>query len=228
MRIVFADFEASGLGVDSFPIELGWAWCEGDHVEARSILIRPTDSWKAGEYPGWSPVAETLHGLSIDRIEREGRSVNEVAKEIALAAADALLSFDTGNKGYDRRWLQQLFDAVSLPMTLNVSSETSETTILKLAEQAGIGDVTWTALERLAPAATHCAAADAARWAWWPIAISLVAKAGLTSLSDLSRGVELARPVVTGIAIRGLNEDADRAARQVCSSSVVERGYRQW
>lgn len=55
--LVFADIEASGLQYLSYPIEVGWAWVEGSHVEARSILIKPTNEWMRWQ-TGWSEDAE--------------------------------------------------------------------------------------------------------------------------------------------------------------------------
>ena len=55
--LVFADIEASGLQYLSYPIEVGWAWVEELHVEARSILIKPTQQWLSWK-TGWNEDAE--------------------------------------------------------------------------------------------------------------------------------------------------------------------------
>ncbi len=57
MAIAFLDFEASGLGPDSYPIEVAWGFFG---IETTfSYLIRPAEHWT-----DWDPVAEDLHELS--------------------------------------------------------------------------------------------------------------------------------------------------------------------
>ena len=78
MTVITIDFEASCLprhGL-SYPIEVGIA----RKGQARSWLIRPHDDW-AGWH--WSAEAEALHGLSRDRVEREGLPVETVLAELA-------------------------------------------------------------------------------------------------------------------------------------------------
>jgi len=55
-RIGFLDVEASGLGPDSFPIEIGWAILGGP---AGSVLIKPAPDWSQD---AWDETAEDLHG----------------------------------------------------------------------------------------------------------------------------------------------------------------------
>ena len=45
-RFVFLDFEASGLGPQSWPIELDVSWITPDlKVETYANLIKPSDDW---------------------------------------------------------------------------------------------------------------------------------------------------------------------------------------
>lgn len=61
--LIVIDFEASALGMRSFPIEVGLAiWSTFDsQIEVWSTLIRPTDGWLAGGI--WKREAEAIHGL---------------------------------------------------------------------------------------------------------------------------------------------------------------------
>lgn len=74
-RLVFVDFEASALR-DGYPIEVGWAWAENAHVEARSMLIARADEWQSPGYQ-WDPMAEAIHGLTLEQVDRQGQPVIE-------------------------------------------------------------------------------------------------------------------------------------------------------
>lgn len=228
MTIYFVDFEASGLGPLSFPVELGWAWVEDNHVEARNLLIRPVEEWTANGCPGWDPAAEALHGLPIARIEQSGLSPRLAAAEFTSRVGIGEISFDTGQNGQDRKWLERVFSAADVPQELSLRPEATGTMILSMAEKAGVGDVAWTALECLGPKATHQAAVDASRWAWWPIAISRVSNAGLAGISNLNQCVELIRPVVGSIEIRGSTGDLTRLQGQSYGVRVTHRDFLPW
>ncbi|MBZ9647765.1 MULTISPECIES: hypothetical protein [Sphingomonadaceae] len=112
MHITTIDFEASCLPRHgrSFPIEVGIA--DGD--VSRSWLIRPHDSWAGWD---WTPEAEALHGLSRDRIEREGLPVTVVLAELVAATqgrrvvADSLI---------DQYWLDTLAAAAGAPTPFTI------------------------------------------------------------------------------------------------------------
>lgn len=99
------DIEASGLGIDSYPIEIAWSIPSG---EIRSRLIRPVSRW--GNY--WEPAAEDLHGITRDMIQQQGITAAEVAVLMNTDMDGRVLYFDGGD--YDRRWLTQLFEAAGV------------------------------------------------------------------------------------------------------------------
>ena len=72
--IHFLDFEASGLGDGSYPIEVGWVDRSG---QGKSCLIRPATGWTS-----WSAESARLHGISRAMLERDGLPVDEVAAEL--------------------------------------------------------------------------------------------------------------------------------------------------
>ncbi|MFG6138312.1 hypothetical protein [Halomonas sp. B23F22_10] len=94
------DIEASGFGRGSYPIEVGLAREDGSTC---AFLIQPLDEWTH-----WDPKAELLHGISRNRLAREGHPVRQVAcwlndelAEIGVAYSDSW--------GYDNTWLSLLF-----------------------------------------------------------------------------------------------------------------------
>jgi DNA polymerase III subunit epsilon len=63
--LIFVDFEASGLGRDSFPIEIGLSWIDGDAVTTWSSLIRPSEDWNLD---AWSATSARIHGISLEEL----------------------------------------------------------------------------------------------------------------------------------------------------------------
>lgn len=101
--IAFLDFEASGLGPGSWPVEVGWArW--GD--EAQSVLIKPHAAWALAE---WNPVAERMHGLTVERLKVQGHDVVEVCDVLDGELIGATVYSDAPT--YDGFWLTVLYDA---------------------------------------------------------------------------------------------------------------------
>ncbi len=103
--IVFLDFEASGLGKRSFPIEVGWV---GEDGSEESHLIRPAPDWEE-----WDREAEAIHGLSRERLAREGEPHGAVARRMVerLSGQDLYASAPS----WDGQWLSRLLRAAGLP-----------------------------------------------------------------------------------------------------------------
>lgn len=107
MSILTIDFEASCLPRHgrSYPIEVGVS----DGTMSRNWLIRPHRSWDGWD---WTAEAEALHGLSHDRIVREGQPAAIVLAELASVVqgrrvvADSLI---------DQYWLDTLAQAAGVP-----------------------------------------------------------------------------------------------------------------
>lgn len=104
--IAFVDVEASGLGPQSWPIEVGWGFAGG---EPRSMLIRPADNWSM---TAWEKAAESLHKISPTRLLGEGHSPIETALVLNAALADATVYSDAPD--YDSFWLFRLYDAAGV------------------------------------------------------------------------------------------------------------------
>ncbi|MDI1295309.1 MAG: hypothetical protein PSY12_05405 [bacterium] len=113
MTILTIDFEASCLPRHgrSFPIEVGIA---GDDM-ARSWIIRPHADWADWD---WTVEAEGLHGLTRDRIEREGQAADAVLAQLAAAVDGRPIVADSM---IDQYWLDTLAAAagVSAPFAID-------------------------------------------------------------------------------------------------------------
>ncbi|WP_458098441.1 transcriptional regulator [Roseomonas sp. WA12] len=110
--IIFLDFEASSLSEGSFPVEVGWVTEDG---EAESYLIRPAPEWDE-----WSPESERIHGLSRDRLEREGKPVAEVGRRVldVLGAEGVVVTSDAAS--WEQRWLDRMLLAAGLSHSVKV------------------------------------------------------------------------------------------------------------
>lgn len=183
--LVFADIEASGLQYLSYPIEVGWAWVEEDHIEARSILVRPIQEWLSWE-TGWNEEAEQLHGISRDQLLATGVDPAEACELLNRELRAAEIAFDTGPAAHDARWLSILYKATPMEPSFPLAKLSSDLCVLGYARMARIPDEVVRPLERLAPKTTHRAAADAAHWAWWRLALRMIGDAGIQNPDDVS------------------------------------------
>lgn len=93
------DFEASGFGVESYPIEVGVVLASGEKYCA---LIKPASKWRF-----WDIQAEQLHGLSREVLCEYGKPIHVVAKELNAFLAERVVYSD----GWvvDKPWLSRLY-----------------------------------------------------------------------------------------------------------------------
>ncbi|WP_458096788.1 3'-5' exonuclease [Roseomonas sp. WA12] len=164
--IVFLDFEASGLGKRSFPIEVGWVFEDGRTEEH---LIRPAAEWEE-----WDPDAERIHGLTRERLAKEGEPHGQVARRMVEVLSGHVLYASAPS--WDGQWLSRLLRAAGLPrhaLRLRDTEEARRDAALAALEAAGTDPTerdsllraVLEALEQEARAATpaHRAVADAER-----------------------------------------------------------------
>ncbi|MEE1655746.1 transcriptional regulator [Microvirga sp. CF3062] len=104
-KIAFLDFEASSLGKHGYPIEVAWVLSNG---EEESHLIRPDPTWI-----DWDPKAQTIHGISRDRLHAEGTPVADVARRMKDVLTDYALYATAPS--WDGKWLSRLLRAAGLP-----------------------------------------------------------------------------------------------------------------
>lgn len=96
--IVFLDFEASSLNRKSFPVEVAWVFETG---EGESHLIRPQPDWT-----DWEAEAEGIHGLSRERLEREGMPADALARRMMEVLGPH--SLYASAPSWDGKWLSVL------------------------------------------------------------------------------------------------------------------------
>ena len=104
-EVAIIDIEASGLGPDCYPIELGWAL--PDRKAHGSVLIRPASPWYARP---WDPAAERLHGITRDTLDAHGVAPERALETFLQAVAGRRWLLSDG-LSTDRTWLEQLFAA---------------------------------------------------------------------------------------------------------------------
>lgn len=103
--LVFLDFEASSLGKQGFPIEIGWVFEDGT---SEGHLIRPAPRWKE-----WDREAEAIHHISRAQLDAEGKPHDEVARRM-VEALDGH-SLHASAPSWDGKWLSALLRAAGLP-----------------------------------------------------------------------------------------------------------------
>lgn len=93
------DFEASGFGVESYPIEVGVVLSSGQKY---STLINPASDWLY-----WDQKAEQVHGLCVEDLRAHGKPITTVARELNSFLADRTVYSD----GWvvDKPWLSKLY-----------------------------------------------------------------------------------------------------------------------
>ena len=141
------DVEASGFGVDGYPIEVGVVKYNGERYCA---LIKPVDDWQH-----WCENAEKIHGISRELLANRGKHVHEVCAELndflqeTMAFSDAWI--------HDNPWLNRLFFAARM----NRSFHVSPIEYIASEEQLMLWDATKKRLEVELTIARHRASGDA-------------------------------------------------------------------
>lgn len=202
-QVVFMDFEASSFR-DGYPVEVGWAWVEGSDVQAESLLISPADEWLTPAFT-WDPIAESIHGLPLSRLQSEGKTPAYVCQELNTQMEGKVVVFDTGPDGVDRHWLDLLFSEAGDKRLFKLGGAASD--MLKaMAARHGLGEAQLTAIQSSALPMIHHAAQDAAYYACCAVGIQLIAAAGATEIS-----VDRCKSLVSGIKIVGIGRSHARA-----------------
>lgn len=106
------DFEASGFGNDSYPIEVGYSLGCGERF---CMLIRPEPSWIY-----WDENAEGVHGISRDLLQRSGLDVVQVCDTLNRRLAGRTLYSDAWV--VDKEWQNKLFTAAGMQPTFQLSA----------------------------------------------------------------------------------------------------------
>ncbi|MCK9604973.1 MAG: hypothetical protein M0R33_00810 [Methylomonas sp.] len=105
------DFEASGFGEDSYPIEVGVVLANGEKYCA---IIKPASSWRF-----WDEQAEQIHGLNRELLYTHGKPIEVVATELNAFLANRVVYSD----GWvvDKPWMSRLYYASGLQPSFYLS-----------------------------------------------------------------------------------------------------------
>lgn len=106
----FIDFEASGLGNATYPIEVAWSLPDGT---VREFLIRRKTEWTY-----WQPEAEAVHGISREELQAKGRPADEIC-ELLVRDLDGKEVYADGGL-CDELWLKQLLAAGKCETPINL------------------------------------------------------------------------------------------------------------
>ena len=109
-NIAILDVEASALEAGSYPIEVGVALVRGpsEPIAVGAKFIRPTKEWL--EAGAWSNSSEAVHGIPLERVEREGEPVEEICDWLnGFLGTDTIVATDAPR--YDQDWFDTLFAA---------------------------------------------------------------------------------------------------------------------
>lgn len=112
VRLAFIDFEASGLGARTWPIEVGWAFEDG---AGESLLISPAPEWSMDD---WDPRAERLHGVTPKMLSDLGVNASTACDRMTKALAGCDVYSDAPD--WDAFWLLRLFDAAGRKSTIRL------------------------------------------------------------------------------------------------------------
>ncbi len=106
------DVESSGLGPESYPIEIGVALSSGEQY---CSLILPAPSWDT-----WDRHSELIHGISLEEVMTSGKPIGDVTRELNRLLENRTVYTD----GWvvDQRWISQLYYEASIPKQFTVSS----------------------------------------------------------------------------------------------------------
>ncbi len=147
-RLAFVDFEASGLGSRSWPIEVGWAFADG---VGESFLISPAPEWSMDF---WDPKAESMHGISPKMLSDLGVDAARACDRMSVALQGCDVYSDAPD--WDAFWMMRLFDAAGRRPTIRLREFTGLMPALGSAEKSAL----LAKADRLAPR-RHRAAEDA-------------------------------------------------------------------
>lgn len=112
-NINIIDIEASGLGLDSYPIEIS-VLVEG---VIKTWLIKPLPEWQH-----WDAKAEKMHGISRDQLNKHGLGALQVLNELTdfIKESSGIIYSDAAY--WDADWVDTLFFAFKEKREFHIES----------------------------------------------------------------------------------------------------------
>jgi len=113
MELICIDLEASGLGPESYPIEV--AWVNAESGDQDSFLIDPgtVQGWEF-----WDDFAEEMHGIDRAQLAAEGVSAAAACRRLNQALAGTTPVCDAYD--FDFFWLSRLFESQGVAMAFRL------------------------------------------------------------------------------------------------------------
>lgn len=107
MKIAIIDFEASSLGNNSYPIEVGVAIVDliSSEISSDGFLIRPHETWT-----DWNEDSALIHNIPRSELFKNGLDVDEAAARLKGMVQGLPVFCDS--PAFDNKWSARLFDAV--------------------------------------------------------------------------------------------------------------------
>lgn len=111
--VICIDFEASGLGPRSYPIEVAWK-C-GFTGENDSFLINPESGYN---WVDWDITAEEMHHLTIDELLSDGVSVRDACRRLNKRLNGKTVTSDAFD--FDYFWMRRLYESAKMKPTFDM------------------------------------------------------------------------------------------------------------
>jgi len=141
------DIEASGFGLGSYPIEVGFVTSQG---RAWCSLIRPEPDWQH-----WDPNAAVVHGITREQLQQHGRSSVQVAEALNEQLRGVTVYTDAW--AHDFSWLSRIYEVADRSPSFKLENLRA----LLNEDQAARWHEVKLALARESTARRHRASADA-------------------------------------------------------------------
>jgi len=106
------DIEASGFGLGSYPIEVGFIQPDG---QAWCSLVRPLADWQH-----WDPNAAAVHHITRDQLQLRGRSPQEITAVLNDRLHGQTVYSDAW--AHDYTWLNRLYEAADRTPSFKLES----------------------------------------------------------------------------------------------------------
>jgi hypothetical protein len=109
---VVLDIEASGFGLGSYPIEIGFV---DAHGQSWCSLVRPQPDWQH-----WDPNAATVHKITREQLAMRGRAPDEIVQVLNDRLRGQVVYSDAW--AHDYTWLNRLYEVADRSPTFKLDN----------------------------------------------------------------------------------------------------------
>lgn len=106
------DIEASGFGLGSYPIEVGFVQPDG---QTWCSLVRPEADWQH-----WDPNAASVHHITREQLQLNGRSPHDIVSVLNERLRGMTVYSDAW--AHDYTWLNRLYEAADRSPTFKLDN----------------------------------------------------------------------------------------------------------